>query len=406
MRICKQFLVVTLFVLQAGVALGDNGMGVPWQTDLDKARAQAEKENKLLLIHFYSDSCGPCRVLDATVFNQPNVAGAVQTHYVPVKLNTNEFPATAERFGIARVPTDVVITPQGRMVERLTSPQTPMAYVAQMSGIAEQHRAKTARDFKVADHGNGTSVPVNPNFAKLPAAADMNSFTGQPQSGLVSNPYAQAVETAQQHTAAMNSANPSQPVTTQQPAADPVAISNPYANQPVTPMETSTTPVAGERYATAAMAPVTPLGISPTETAPTGQVAQAAPQLPPNSPPLGFFGYCPVTMKQENRWLAGDARFGCYHRGRTYLFTSAEKRDAFLANGDEFAPALSGIDPVLAIDSNKVEAGKQEFGIEYEGRFYLFSSEDNLRKFYNQPQHYATGVRQAMNAQTEGRTIR
>ena len=159
----------------------------------------------------------------------------------------------------------------------------------------------------------------------------------------------------------------------------------------------------GERYATAALAPVTP---EPPATTPTGPVAQAAPQLPPNSPPLGFFGYCPVTMKQENRWQQGDARFGCYHRGRTYLFTSAEKRDAFLANGDEFAPALSGIDPVLAIDSNKVEAGKQEFGIEYEGRFYLFSSEDNLRKFYNQPQVYAAGVRQAMNAGAEGRTIR
>ncbi|WP_442485694.1 thioredoxin family protein [Aeoliella sp. SH292] len=403
MRICKQFLVVTLFVLQAGVAMGNNGMGVPWQTDLDKARAQAEKEQKLLLIHFYSDSCGPCRVLDATVFNQPTVAGAVQTHYVPVKLNTNEFPATAERFGITRVPTDVVITPQGRMVERLTSPQTPMAYVAQMSGIAEQHRAKTARDFKVASHGSGTSVPVNPNLSKLPASGDMNSFTGLPQSGLVSNPYAQAVEAAQQHTAAMNATTPSQPAATQETTVSSVSIANPYTNQPVTTMESAAPPVAGERYATAALAPVTP---EPTATTPTGPVAQAAPQLPPNSPPLGFFGYCPVTMKQENRWQQGDARFGCYHRGRTYLFTSAEKRDAFLANGDEFAPALSGIDPVLAIDSNKVEAGKQEFGIEYEGRFYLFSSEDNLRKFYNQPQVYAAGVRQAMNAGAEGRTIR
>jgi hypothetical protein len=36
----------------------------------------------------------------------------------------------------------------------------------------------------------------------------------------------------------------------------------------------------------------------------------------------------------------------------------------------------------------------------------LFSSEDNLRKFYNQPQVYAAGVRQAMNAGAEGRTIR
>lgn len=410
MRICKHFVLVALVAFHASVALAEHGMGVAWQTDLDAARAKAEKEQKLLLIHFYSDNCGPCRVLDSTVFNQPTVAGVVQSHYVPVKLNTNEFPATAERFGITRVPTDVVITHEGRLVERLTSPQTPMAYVAQMSGIAEQHRVKVARDFQVANQGNGTTLPVNPNYAKLPVVGDTNTFTSQTANGITNNPFAQAAQPTTTTPVATTPATSAQPVATQPPAANPVAIANPYANQPVTPIE----PTAGDRYAAAPASSVPPVApakpatspVTPDANVPAPQVVQGGPQLPPNSPPLGFFGYCPVTMKQENRWQAGDTRYGCYHRGRTYLFTSQEKRDAFLKNGDEFAPALSGIDPVLAIDTNKVEEGKQEFGIEYEGQFYLFSSEDNLRKFYLQPQHYAAGVRQAMNAGPEGRTLR
>ena len=54
--------------------------------------------------------------LDHTVFNQPGVAGAIEARFVPVKLNANENSATAQGFGITRVPTDVILTPDGQVV--------------------------------------------------------------------------------------------------------------------------------------------------------------------------------------------------------------------------------------------------------------------------------------------------
>lgn len=387
MPLSKHILLVAAVLAQVSLATAQSPGAIAWQTDLDAARATAEKEQKLLLVHFYNDSCGPCRMLDATVFNQPKVAGVVHSQYVPVKLNTNEFPATAERFGITRVPTDVVITPQGRMVERMVSPATPMAYIGRMSGVAKQFKQQAGRDFQTAGSSFGaTTQPTNPAYSGLTVPAEQNALTGvsvpEAETGIATNPYAQA--------------GAAQPATPTPPPADPVAVNNPYANQPITPIE-QTQPAAGDQYATASTS---------TQQSTTEASIAAAPNLPANSPPLGFFGYCPVTMKKENRWQEGDVRWGCYHRGRTYLFASQQARDEFLKAGDEFAPALSGIDPVLAIDGNQVVAGKQEFGIEYEQQFYLFSSEENLRKFFNRPQHYATGVRQAMNATPEGRELR
>lgn len=405
MPLSKRLFLLIVVLAQASVASAQGGQGIAWQTDLDAARATAEKEQKLLLVHFWNETCGPCRVLDATVFNQPTVAASVHPNYVPVKLNTNEYPATAERFGITRVPTDVVITPQGQVVERMVSPSTPMAYIGQMAGIAEQYRRQMGRSFETAGAKQGTSSPLNSAYAKLAVPADQNTFTqsqpagqpGQPAAGLTNNPYAAAQPQA--------ATQPAAPPQTSQPAA-PIAVANPYTAQHQTG-QTAAAPAAGDRYASQPAGP--PAGIapapSPSQPPVEPQMVAQAPQLPADSPPLGFFGYCPVTMKKENRWQKGDVRWGCYHRGRTYLFTSPEARDTFLSAADDYAPALSGVDPVVAIDSGKVEAGKQEYGIEYEGRFYLFSSEDNLRKFFNQPKHYASGVQQAMNA-TGGRTLR
>ena len=397
MHLIKFAFLTSIVLAQATTLHAQGATAIQWQTDLDTARGIAERENKLLLVHFFTEQCGPCRVLEATVFNQPNVAGVVHSHYVPVKINANEFQATAERFGITRVPTDVIITAQGRVVERIVSPGTPMAYISRMAGIAKQHQQQAGRDFPTADGNRDTSQPLNSAYASLPvpgeAKAAMAAQNGQLGLNQTSNPFASMgkgqTPAGQQVTVA-----PTNPAAAQPAAA--AAFANPYAQAPAPPRE------ASEPAPEASVAPYATAASTPTKT----PMATAEPQLPPDSPPLGFFGYCPVTMKNENRWQRGDVRWGCYHRGRTYLFASAESRDEFLANGDEFAPALSGIDPVLAIDSNTIEPGKQEFGIEYDGRFYLFSSEENLRKFWSQAERYATGVRQAMNDAPAGRTLR
>jgi protein disulfide-isomerase len=127
--------------------------------------------------------------------------------------------------------------------------------------------------------------------------------------------------------------------------------------------------------------------------------------LPPNAPPLGFDGYCPVSMRQHWKWVAGDPRYGVVHVGRTYWFASPNEQQQFLADPHRFSPALSGMDPVMAIDHRQQVPGKREHSIDYDNLFYMFSSEATLQQFAASPERYATSVRQAMGIQ-RGRLAR
>src|SRR3954453_23122260 len=92
---------------------------VHWHHDLESAKAVAKQTNRLVLVHFWTPSCGPCMALNQNGFNQTCVASAIDTQFVPVKLNADENSATATWYCITRVPTDVVITPDGQIVGKL-----------------------------------------------------------------------------------------------------------------------------------------------------------------------------------------------------------------------------------------------------------------------------------------------
>ena len=114
---------------------------IHWQQDIEAAKEQARQSGRLVLVHVVADGCGPCRAPESNVFSQPGVAGAIEARFVPVKLNANEFPAIAQGFGVTRVPTDVVVTPDGQVVGKQISPATPTAYVADLMEFANQQPA-------------------------------------------------------------------------------------------------------------------------------------------------------------------------------------------------------------------------------------------------------------------------
>ncbi len=113
-------------------------------------------------------------------------------------------------------------------------------------------------------------------------------------------------------------------------------------------------------------------------------------------PPLALEGYCPVSLLETDTWKKGDPKYGVIHRGRLYLFATAAEKEKFFANPDQYSPVLAGIDPVLLAESGVPVEGKRAHGVVYRKRVYLFDSEDNLKRFWQQPERYAAPIRQAM----------
>jgi thioredoxin-related protein len=57
-----------------------------WQDALDKAKA----EQKPLFVDFYTDWCGPCKMMSKTVFTEKEVADYYNQHFVSVKINAEQ----------------------------------------------------------------------------------------------------------------------------------------------------------------------------------------------------------------------------------------------------------------------------------------------------------------------------
>ena len=70
---------------------------------------------KPVLVDFWAEWCAPCRMLAPTV-------AAVAEHYGDaisvVKLNVDDNPSTAQRYGIKGIPT-LILFQDGKMVDRL-----------------------------------------------------------------------------------------------------------------------------------------------------------------------------------------------------------------------------------------------------------------------------------------------
>jgi protein disulfide-isomerase len=390
---------------------------IAWHSSLEGAKAEARRTGRYVLAHFWTEDCVPCAALDRNVFSQPEVANAVQAQFVPVKLNANENPATASSLGVTRVPTDVILTSDGQVVGKLISPATPMAYVAEVSQVATKH-ANATQGMPTAIAAAPQPPQLNSVYASLPVSplqpmlaqqtgtVPIRSATGglplQPPSD---SRYGEITQDSQHASAAPHM------VANQFAAATPGSPAAVTAKTPVGPA-VSEPQLMMNQFAAMPGGPAQP-SVSPAPQAQNNVVAAGAPaagapdpqRLPPGAAPLGFEGYCPVSMRNDWRWVAGNPQFGVGHRGRTYWFASAKEQQQFWANPDYYAPALSGMDPVLAMDHRQQVPGKREHSLDYDNLFYMFASEASLQQFTANPERYATGVREAMGLQ-RGRSVR
>ncbi|MBA3485307.1 MAG: thioredoxin family protein [Pirellulales bacterium] len=401
--------------------------GVAWRTNLDQAKMEAAQSGRLLLIHFTTKSCGPCRVLDQNVFSQPHVGPAIEQNYIPVRVDADASPALAAMYRIDRVPTEIVATAEGQQLANPPIPDKVDAYLAQLQNMAQHFRQSAAGAAQTDASANVNSAyaglsaaqsPAGPQVIRNPAMQQQQQQQSQPQTqgnpyvnaatnpnvyGQAQNVYAAPPQQAAPAQAASQSPQQGsyqQQVAAQTPAMPSNAMPRSYRNPATDATVAAIAAVPGATAITSAAA-----GAETARLAATPQLEK--PQLPAGAPPLAFDGFCPVTLKTLNRWSMGDSQFGLVHRGRTYLFTGAEQRDQFYANPDGFSPVFGGLDPVMLIDKQQsVEGSRIVGGFRYGDSFYLFSNEESKQKFAASPHTYAAGVRQAMNRIDSAGTVR
>lgn len=412
--------------------------GIPWLYDIYEAKQIARQQQRLMLVHFYSDSCAPCRRLEQNVFPNPEVHRALSMNFVPVKINGERARNIAMHYQVDRWPTDVILDPQGRMLYKTVSPQDPARYASLLNGVSADFRsdprsqfaAYTAPpaqnapvgypsagsyDLQAADRRDyGVPSPTRPNA--LPSGAMRESYGSSSSDQLSSNlsgsmaaptspapreqlnPYLAATGCAPAAHASPQT-GPYDPRSSWSPSAESDdgsvrAAANPASSTPqvdpppVQPRWSPSQPTWQEnRFVSDHPATEAPHAVPAPPTSGTSEAAGA---------PLAMEGFCTVTLSEQERWVKGDPRWGAVHRGRTYLFLSQPHQQRFLADPDRYSPILSGYDPVRYVDRGELVPGQRRHGMWFRGKIYLFADEESLNRFSAAPDVYAQRAHEIM----------
>ena len=386
---------------------------VRWETSLENAQRLAGQSNKLVLIYFWAQWCPVCKRMEAEILDQQQVANALNANYVLVKINADHFPATAKQYGVTHLPTTVVITPQGQMLDSMRGRVEAGPYLDRLNQVAVTAKQNAAAFAQMS-------------AARAPAVASQPVPMQNPPAGQTPN-NPPALGQWPQPAAPVNPSNTAQPPLvaaapaygnqTPLPAAAPAnAARLNTAPSNATPPWVASAPALGSQYWPQGAQPT----VQPALTQPNMQPAtQAAappttqPSIPPfNAPALqgqvapafkgdpskGLDGFCPVTLCEKQQWVPGDRRWGLFHRGRTYLFAGPEELKRFNADPDRYAPVISGNDVVLAADQGRSVPGMREHGVFFGNRVFLFSSEESLEKFAKNPNNYANQALEALRS--------
>jgi YHS domain-containing protein/thiol-disulfide isomerase/thioredoxin len=443
MRAALQLTLVGLLIASAPLPVLAQA-GIPWLYSLPEAQQIARQHQRLLLIHFYSDTCPPCKKLEQFVFTNPDVHRAMASSYIPVKINGERARNIATQFQVDRWPMDVIADHQGRVLYKTVSPQDPARYIQLLNAVAADFRAANP-PAQVADGG----MPPAATNAAYAAAAYGNRPAAPQTAGYAPNglpgPQRNAMQPAAdpyapRGPAAANSGSPAPPQAEMAYAGAPAAReqANGYASQYAPPPAPRTglheagydprSAWSGPANNAHAAAPdaSNPIASAPAvEQAPSRpawqenrfvsnrgaenrqltdrDVAEGLPRTPAldaasaaEGTPIGLDGFCPVTLQEQERWSKGDARWGAVHRGSTYLFLSQQHQQRFLSDPDRYSPVLSGLDPARYVDRGELVAGQRAHGMWFREKIYLFADEQSLDRFSQAPEFYAQRAHEIM----------
>jgi thioredoxin 1 len=101
------------------------------EKSFESVKNEAIAENKIIFVDMYADWCGPCRQMDATVFNQTLVAKEFNTSFINYKVDIEQAAGKmiARQYNVNAYPTYFFLKPNGEVLYRLEGVFTPAGMI-------------------------------------------------------------------------------------------------------------------------------------------------------------------------------------------------------------------------------------------------------------------------------------
>lgn len=95
-------------------------------------------------------------------------------------------------------------------------------------------------------------------------------------------------------------------------------------------------------------------------------------------------GYCPVALTEDKKGVEGDRKYAVVFRRLLFLCSSAEAKAKFAKTPQKYLPEYAGFDPIH-LATEEFVVGNAKFLTVYEGKVYLFISEEHKKRFDDNP---------------------
>ncbi len=129
----RAFLVIGLWSFAASMAMAQDSFQF-FSGSYNELLAKGRKENKPIFLYFYTNWCQPCRKINNEALKDPSLVAFAQQEYIGYRIDAestiSEGKKLAKYYNVYFFPMFVVLTPQGKVMERMDGYQTPKQLMA------------------------------------------------------------------------------------------------------------------------------------------------------------------------------------------------------------------------------------------------------------------------------------
>ncbi|HEY9714135.1 MAG TPA: thioredoxin family protein, partial [Chroococcales cyanobacterium] len=118
---------------------------IAFGSDLNAALAEAKAQKKLVMVDFYTDWCGWCKVLDRETYGNSEVQSFVNQNMVPVKINAEEptaGKAAASKYKVDGYPTILILDSSGKVLKEIGGFVAPEFFLLKLQDAMEDNTNK------------------------------------------------------------------------------------------------------------------------------------------------------------------------------------------------------------------------------------------------------------------------
>lgn len=147
----KNLILLFSLILITGVVVGSSH-AIGWESDLERAFAEAERLKKPIMADFYTDWCGWCDKLDYEVYTDPQV-NSLSNNFICVKINADKQKEIARKYDVNSYPAILFFNPDGSQAHKVNGYRDAEYFIATMEKILNRSTRVTERQTAGTEEG-------------------------------------------------------------------------------------------------------------------------------------------------------------------------------------------------------------------------------------------------------------